>query len=85
MRCKSCGTESNVAFKSSKGMFLCTECSSEIPRKVSREEFERLYWNEGVDQVPHAFRREFWEDYQQSRYSKVADYIAATRTEVYCD
>jgi len=58
-------------------MSLCDSCHGDTPAKVSREEFERVYWA-GDEDCPRAIRNEFWDDYRASRYATVEEYRDAT-------
>lgn len=76
MYCRICGVDSG-SFRASKGQILCGPCDSETPRKVSREAFERRYWNGKPEEVPAGTRNEFWSDYLSSTLT-LKEYIEET-------
>lgn len=77
MRCSICGT-SDAQYRNRSRLVLCRSCHEDTPSKVSREEFDRLYWESAAESVPLSTRNEFWSDYKTSTYRSVADYRTAT-------
>ena len=45
---------------------LCDSCADETPAKISRGEFDPLYWGSAFGDVPEGTRREFYSDYLTS-------------------
>jgi hypothetical protein len=79
MACLICGDD-NATYRNRSRMFLCDPCHKETPAKVSRETFDREYWD-GADDVPDSIRREFYSDYRASSYGSVASYRETTSRE----
>jgi hypothetical protein len=82
MYCRVCGDDGEtVKYRSGKHQSLCRWCNRDTPRKVTREEFERVYWAgpPGIETVPHSTRRDFWEDYLASECT-LAEYVEQTTT-----
>jgi ribosome-binding protein aMBF1 (putative translation factor) len=80
MMCHICGehTSGDIEYRERSHMFLCESCHKTTPKKVSRETFDRIYWEGKADTVPHSTRNEFWDDYKCSTISSVAEYRAQT-------
>lgn len=76
MGCAICGDD-RATYRNRSRMFLCASCHKDTPAKVSRDEFERVYWA-GDDSVPAQTKQAFWEDYKYSKYKTVQEYIDAT-------
>jgi hypothetical protein len=76
MYCRICGDESGVEFRGRSRMALCESCHTDTPRKVSREEFDRVFWGTGPEaaDVHESTRREFYDDYRTSTYGTAESY-----------
>lgn len=80
MPCRICGDE-NATFRGRSCMVLCPSCHRDTPAKVSRLDFDRLYWGAEAESVPLSTRNEFYDDYRCSRHGSVSSYRAATVSE----
>jgi len=78
MYCRICGNEENVTLRTGRRGLLCDSCAADTPAKVSREAFDAAYWDKG-DEVHHATRREFYDDYRASNIT-LAEYIRTTQS-----
>lgn len=76
MACRICGSEENVRYVFEAKQFLCKSCAADTPKKISRSEFDNVYWN-GDKTVPEAIRREFYSDYLSSS-NTLEEYIRTT-------
>ena len=74
--CTICGHASG-RFRAAKRQTLCNLCDATTPKKVSREQFELVYWNEQADCVPYSTRAEFYSDYLTSTLTLEA-YVSET-------
>ena len=79
MHCYICGTEKNLVVKNFR--HICRDCSHGMPKKVSRESFDKAYWQGKVNDVPNSIKREFYADYMAS-YHTLAAYIEETTTRI---
>jgi hypothetical protein len=77
--CRVCGAgpERGTQFSSKHGMALCILCEQDTPIKVTMDEFNRLYWGAGFENVPLSTRREFFSDYMTSTLT-LKQYIMST-------
>lgn len=79
LTCRICDLQDDtVARYIAKGsMVLCPTCCAETPDKVSRLEFDKLYWDGDSESVAPAMRKSFYEDYLMSNMT-LGDYVRAT-------
>lgn len=77
MSCRVCGSEKSE-YVPTRRMSLCEICLADTPAKVSREEFEREYWDGQPEEVPSGVRISFWQDYLTSTCGSVAEYKRET-------
>jgi len=80
--CNICG-DPNAVYRLGKLQSLCATCNHITPAKIDKVSFDKLYWDEGWEQIPAITRKEFYEDYLTSEMD-VADYKATTTFRV-CD
>lgn len=79
MECVVCGEWRGVDWRASQRQALCEACVANTPAKVSRSEFEKIYWSGHADTVPAGIRREFYSDYLSSDLT-LTQYVKATTT-----
>jgi hypothetical protein len=80
MDCQICGDNKEVAYRPSSKQALCPTCAKETPRKVTRAEFDKQYWDKDAE-VPESTRREFYSDYLSST-NTLPEYIKATTSNI---
>jgi hypothetical protein len=86
MACQICGAETS-AYRNRSRMVLCGTCHKTTPAKVTRDEFDSLFWvSDDPTEMPppEGIRREFYEDYQASRHGSVAAYHRSTQANLPC-
>ena len=75
--CTICASTVKVAHRKHCMMTLCEICSEDTPKKLTREQFDRIYWGARVSEVATNVKREFYDDYKKSTLN-VFDYIMET-------
>lgn len=66
MYCNICGNEKDTQYITTKYQTLCRLCNIETPAKISREMFDRLYWEGKEGDVPTGIKHDFYGDYLAS-------------------
>ena len=75
--CRICASTVKVAHRKHCMMTLCEICSENTPRKLFKDQFDRIYWGDRVREVPTNVKLEFYDDYKKSTLN-VFDYIMET-------